>query len=542
MAETRILPPNPSRLIEGLRDTGYDFNTALADIIDNSIDADASFVGIHIDMDYEGNVSVQVADDGSGMDEASLENAMTYGSKSNKGPHSLGKFGLGLKTASTAFCRRLSVLSRPSGGVPILKAIWDLDHVEHANQWELLFEDPVPEEVAILEDITHGNSGTLVKWEKVDRLIYKYENPTGVYARRAMKKVTDEFRHHAGKVFQRFLDGSDTRAKSIKMTLNGQTIEPWDPFCRTEEESEMVADEPVVVQTPEGAEAQFNVKAYVLPRKEQFSTPEAASLARLTNANQGIYIYRENRLIHDADWLGMLSKEPHFTLLRIEFSFDHLLDSAFNVDIKKSRISINEDLFNWLLDKFLPAPRNAANERYRQGIKKKKDETITGAHDGSNVTIGGMEADLVISTVDVKNKESSEVEVSNKQGRFVIKIPISTAAKAGELVVQPVASIDDGLLWEPCLVDMHHAVRINTGHPYYERVYVPNLASGVTIQGMDSLLWALSESELGTISQATLKHFKELRYEVSRLLRRLVEDLPEPEFEGEDHDESQGSL
>ncbi|MBI4594897.1 MAG: ATP-binding protein, partial [Candidatus Tectomicrobia bacterium] len=503
MSETKILPPNPSRLIEGLRDTGYDFNMALADIIDNSVDANASLVDIHIDMDLEGSVAVYVADNGSGMDRERLENAMTYGSKSNKGPHSLGKFGLGLKTASTAFCRRLSVLSRPSKGEPILKAIWDLDHVVHANQWELLFEEPLPEEVAILEDVTHGGSGTLVKWEKVDRLIHKYENPSSVYARRAMRKIVEDFQHHAGMVFQCFLDASDSRARTIEMTLNDEKIVPWDPFCRTEKETEIVAEEHVKVQTPEGKEAEFTVKAYILPRKEQFSTPETATLARLSNANQGLYIYRENRLIHAADWLGMLSKEPHFTLLRVEFSFDHVLDSAFNVDIKKSRILINEDLYNWLLDKFLPAPRNAANERYRQGVKKKKEETIVGAHDGSNVSIGGMESDLVISSVGVKNKEKNEVEIINKLGRFVIKIPITKASKEGEVVVQPVPGIDDGLLWEPCLIDTHHAVRINTGHPYYEKVYVPNLGSGVTIQGMDSLLWAISEAELGTINEAT---------------------------------------
>ena len=533
MSEKIIVPPNPGRLIEGLRDTGYDFNTALADIIDNSVDADATLVDIHIDMDFEGDLAIGVIDNGSGMNRAKLENAMTYGSASDKGPHSLGKFGLGLKTASTAFCRRLSVLSRPSRGAPIVKAIWDLDHVVEAREWELLLEDPSTEEVAALDDVTNGGSGTLVKWEKVDRLMYRYVNPEGIHARKALHRIVDGFRHHAGMVFQRFLDESDSRARNMEMTLNNERIEPWDPFCEAEEQTEIVAKERVPTETPDGEEAEFSVRAFVLPRREHFSSPEAAARARLTNVNQGMYIYRENRLIRAADWLGMLSKEPHYTLLRAEFSFDHVLDSAFNVDIKKSRITINDDLYNWLVDRFLPGPRNAANERYRQGVKKKKEATIGGAHDDSNVSIGGMESDLIMSQLHVTNPEKNEAELTNRLGKFVIKIPVTSALRDGEVVVQPVASIDDGLLWEPCLIDTHHGVRINTGHPYYERVYVPNLASGVTIQGMDSLLWAVSEAELGTIREATQKHFRELRYEVSRLLRRLVEELPEPEYSEE---------
>ena len=117
-------------------------------------------------------------------------------------------------------------------------------------------------------------------------------------------------------------------------------------------------------------------------------------------------------------------------------------------------------------------------------------------------------------------------------------MPVSTAANKGEVSVQPVPSIDDGLLWEPCIIDGHHGVRINTGHAYYHKVYVPNLASGVTVQGMDSLLWALSEAEIGATTDSTRKHFKELRFEIARLLRNLVEDLPEPDMAGTDKDAS----
>src|SRR5258705_9950981 len=112
------LLPDPRRLMEGLRDTGYQFNTAIADIVDNSIAAEATVVELRLEMDYKGNVRVAIADNGIGMNQTGLLNAMKYGSDRRPNPASLGKFGLGLKTASTAFCRRLSLISRHTGKAP----------------------------------------------------------------------------------------------------------------------------------------------------------------------------------------------------------------------------------------------------------------------------------------------------------------------------------------------------------------------------------------------------------------------------------------
>jgi hypothetical protein len=268
----------------------------------------------------------------------------------------------------------------------------------------------------------------------------------------------------------------------------------------------------------------------VLPRPEEFPSEETKTEARISTKAQGIYVYRENRQIHAGDWLGMFSIEPHFNLLRVEFSFDHELDGAFQVDIKKSRILLRDELYNFVKDNFLPAPRRAAEDRYRKGQKKKAAEKAAGAHEASNKAISSKEGDLRTATVTPIEGSSTEAEIVNKSGRFKIKIPVTTAANPNEVNVQPVPSIDDGLLWQPAIVDGHHAVQVNTGHQYYSKVYVPNLSSGVTIQGMDSMLWALIEAELGATAEGTQKHFRELRYEVSRILRALVEDLPEPDL------------
>jgi hypothetical protein len=529
-----ILPPNPGRLIEGLRDTGYDFNTALADVVDNSVDAEASKVIIRIQMDAFGETTITIADNGIGMNESELENAMTYGAKSKKLKSRLGKFGLGLKTASTAFCRRLSVISRGKESGALRKLTWDLDHVAEAREWEVLQDPPTMEEIEWLEEACGGGSGTIVVWEKVDRLLKDYQDPAGKPARKGLRKIEDSFRDHASSVYQRFLDPTDGRARSIEMTLNGEPIKAWDPFCENVKGTELVGEieQEVEFRDDQGTlkGAKFHMRAFVLPRREEFPDQLSAREARLGTKSQGLYVYRENRQIHAGDWMGMFSIEPHLNLLRVEFSFDHELDEAFQVDIMKSRILLRDELYNFVRDNFLTAPRRAAEDRYRKGQKQKTAEKSKGAHQASNKSIGSKEHDLHTATVTPVAGSSNEAEIVNKSGRFRIKIPITTAANPDEVNVQPVPSIDDGLLWQPAIIDGHHAVQVNTGHQYYSKVYVPNLASGVTIQGMDSLLWALIEAELGATAEGTQKHFRELRYEVSRILRTLVEDLPEPDL------------
>ncbi|MGD6780178.1 ATP-binding protein [Sutcliffiella horikoshii] len=533
----KVLPPHAIRTIEGLRDTGYEFNTAMADIIDNSISAEASLVEIFIEMDYVGQITIYIADNGIGMNEDVLDKAMTYGSPQRENLKSLGKFGLGLKTASTAFCRSLSVTSRDTKYSSINKARWDLDHVANvAQDWELLYLSPDERELEILEGVTKGNAGTIVTWEKIDRLLKDYQDPSGVHARRALEKLIINLENHVAMIYQRFLDPNYLDASNVVIRINGKEIDAWDPFCIEEPNTEVVAKEVQEAEFEDGSKTSFTVKAYVLPRKEEFSSDEARKRAKLSNDLQGFYVYRENRLIHYGNWMGMYTNEPHSTLLRVEFSFEYLMDEAFNVDIKKSRIALNSDLYNWLKDQFLPAPRRAADERYRKGQKKNVKKATKGAHDSSNKGISNREKELTMSEVEVKDKEKNEVEITNNKGKVKIKLPILDPAKEGEVHVSPVDSIEDGMLWEPALISTKHAVRINTNHPYYHKVYVPNLSSGVTIQGMDALLWALSEAELGTINKETEYHLKEIRYAVSRLLRRLVEDLPDPELSDNESD------
>ncbi len=517
------LIPDPARTMEGLRDMGYSFETAVADLVDNSIAANATTVDISVQLDLRGEVRIAIADDGDGMDRKHLEEAMTYGSVKRADPASLGKFGLGLKTASTAWCRRLSVVSRPSSGDSPIMATWDLDYVADCGEWLLLITDePDPEAVAHLDRVAPERAGTVVLWTKVDRLLRSYADPTGPYAKRALNARCHDLRFHLSMTYQRFLEPKDRRARDIRITLNGESVNAWNPF--QEGLSELVASETQPVDT--GAE--FQVRAFILPRREEFATSDQEKDARISPDLQGIYIYREGRLIHSADWLGMFQKEPHSNLLRVEFSFDHRLDDALQLDVRKSQIQLDDSLLKWLRD-FLTAPRREANRRYRRGRARDINEKAKkGVHQASNKTIADKEAQVGGAKITVNNAVTGDVTVTNQQGTFSLKLPVTSATTPGQVHVEPADDIAEGVLFEPALIEIHKAVRINTQHPYYHKVYVPNHNDSVTVQGLDSLLWALCVAELNTTSDSDSELFNDMRFEVSRILRRLVESLPEP--------------
>jgi len=529
-----ILEPDPARVMEGLRDTGYDFNTAMADLVDNSIAANATKIKVSVILNPNNEFNVYIADNGCGMDMNGLKNAMRYGSAERKDPSSLGKFGLGLKTASTAFCRSLSLISK-GDNQEYNKVRWDLDEICKINKWKLLTPEIEESEIELLENVTEGGTGTLVIWDKVDRLMKKYSVDS--YRTKAFKNLIDNLKRHLSMVYQRFLDENFKDVKNhIELYLNDEKVEPWDPFCKSEPLSKKLVSNDIKVQTDEEGknEIPFHLEAWLLPRKEEFSSSKAYSEAHITNDMEGFYIYRENRLIYHGGWLDMFVKDPHISLLRVDFSFDHRLDEAFNVDIKKSRILLNNEIYDYIKDRFMPAPRRAAEELYRKGQTASVQKASQGAHQASNNNIDSKASTVEESKINVIDSNTGEVEISNNQGTFKGIIKIKTASEPGQCRVIPVNSIDDGLLWEPTIVDGNHAVSINQSHDYYSKVYAPNLGNSTLIVGMDALLWSLAEAEMATYNDTVKEQYEDMRMEVSKILRKLVKDLPDPDIENND--------
>lgn len=532
--------PDADRVAFGLRDTGYDFNTAIADIVDNSITAKATKVDITLSVNPRGNISVYIADNGCGMNMQELRNAMKYGSKEHADRKSLSKFGLGLKTASTAFCRCLSLVSRGSDK-KARKIQWDLDYIAQINRWKPKTMEPSKTEINILDSIALGGTGTVVIWEKVDRLLAKgledYSSKSAIATAVARKK--NNLRYHLGVTFQRFLDRSYTQCTNIAISIDMVPVDPIDPFCKSEKDTlEYPLSKPLMISVDGGKKYPLTLCAYVLPRTPDFSTPEARDRAKISVNTEGFYIYRENRLIHYGDWLGLFSNEPHYSLLRVEFGFGAELDSAFNVDIKKSRILPADEIIDWIRKSFIAAPRREANERYRVGTTRKAAGKADGidAHASSNRNIENTAPKVEGSKMTPTGKDT--VELTNENGTFSHKIEIMSVAKKGETRIIPVDDLPYGNLWQPCLVDGKHAIKINRSHPFYQKVYYPVLGQSVMVSGIDALLWALGEAENSTVNEDTEEYYEDMRTSVSKQLKRLLKDLPEPDMENDDGDAS----
>lgn len=524
--ETIEVPPDVARVSEGLRDTGYELNTAIADIIDNSIAAGATSIDVRIAADFMGNILVSVGDNGCGMNREGLINAMKYGSKKRDDPASLGKFGLGLKTASTAFCRRLSLVSRDSDSKEPIRASWDLDFLGQSNSWGLELATPAAHEIQLLEEVAKDKSGTIVLWEKIDRVLTDYKKGDGKPLKNAIKRLEESLKEHIALVYQRFIDLNDNRSRTLEIKLNGIKVEAWDPFCIIET-STPVAEKIVPVKLPTGLETSFKVRAFILPRKEEFSNDENRASAKISNERQGVYVYRENRLIHGPDWLGMYKQEPHFSLLRIELSFDHKLDDAFQVDIKKSRILLNESLYEWLRDTFLAAPRREAETRYRKGIAGVAKGAAALLHTPSSNAIHQKVPNLKIAKVSNVNTNTGEAQINNNSGQSTARLHIVTNNEPNTIHIATSETLDNGVLWEASLVNGGAGVTLNTGHPYYPKAYLPNKGNSVIIQALDFLLWSLAQAELNNVNDENRDAFEEFRIEVSRNLKKLVADLPD---------------
>ena len=223
--------PSAARTIASLRDIGYDAPRAVADLVDNSIEAGATAIDVTMEFDGDGSW-IRVSDNGEGMDGATLQEALRYGSDREYEPDDLGKFGFGLKSASTSQCRTLTVASRRARQQARLEVrCLDLEHIEETSRWEILVlegSDRPTAATAPLQDHT----GTVVLWENLDRIL-EYKDPWGERARKKLLALAEDVDLHLGMVFHRFLSGEVARHK-LKITINGSKVEPWDPFCREE--------------------------------------------------------------------------------------------------------------------------------------------------------------------------------------------------------------------------------------------------------------------------------------------------------------------
>jgi hypothetical protein len=361
------LIPSARRLISSLRDMGYDFPAAVADIIDNSIEAQASRVNIEVRTDGDESW-VRIHDNGRGMKPAQVREALRYGAAGRYDKQkALGKFGLGLKTASMSQCQHLLVASRSNAERPDVSAYaWDLEHVLTTDSWEIL-DVGRDEHSDHLRDPLLSHTGTVVLWRRLDRII-GYKHPYGGMVKKRLEIMCRELEEHLAMVFHRFIAGEDDLRK-VRISINGSVLKPWDPFVRGEKATRKLP--PVVMQYDhDGVQGCVTIEGYVLPHQDEFSSPAAHAAAAgpmRWNRQQGFYIYRAGRMVQGGGWSNLRTMDEHTKLARVGISFDPRLDEAFRINVAKMRVQIPRQLREQIEQAIAPVIK-AAQAAYRHSI------------------------------------------------------------------------------------------------------------------------------------------------------------------------------
>ena len=319
--------PDPVSLLESMRAVGYTPESAVADIIDNSISAKAKKIEVVWDPDV--NPYVAIIDNGVGMSPDELTNAMRHGSSNptkERNESDLGRFGLGLKTASMSQCRILTVISKSNNVISIRR--WDMDLVAKTGKW--IVEIPSIEEIRqkkLIEKIANQTSGTIVVWENLDKLI---SGSTEIIA-----EITHKFKpleDHLALVFHRFIK-PEAFEEGISITLNNKLVPALDPYLKFNNLRQKLEGQ--IISHKLG---KISVLPYILPPMSHM-TPEEIEIcggADGLRTSQGFYIYRNKRLVIWGTWFRLVNKDEFFKLARIQVDIPNTFDSLWALDIKKS--------------------------------------------------------------------------------------------------------------------------------------------------------------------------------------------------------------
>lgn len=329
-----LVDPNISNFINSIRDVGYNFNIAVSDLIDNCLDASARNIEI-LGLDKP-ELLLEILDDGYGMEEKELKEAMrlaTKDSKTKREQNELGKFGLGLKTASFSQCKKLTVVSKKNGKMSA--RTWDLDFVTESNEWRLINTDINEVSLSpLIEKLKSQEHGTLVILNKIDR-----------YTPEEFNENLLSLRKHISLVFHRLLEEKKIGMKKLSIKINDNILKPFNPFNEENGATQEFIPEEIYYK-----EEVIKIKPYILPHHSKMTQSEYEKYATDEGYlnSQGFYLYRANRLLIYGTWWGIKRNSNAHQLVRIAIDIPNTQDDEWGIDIKKSTAKPAQELKNKL--------------------------------------------------------------------------------------------------------------------------------------------------------------------------------------------------
>lgn len=370
MAEFMRNEPTADVLMMSMRSMGYSFEAAIADVVDNSISAKCHRVDIKFPVDPQ-ECYIAICDDGEGMTSDELFDAMKYGSqlkKEHREKDDLGRFGLGLKSASLSQCRKLTVISKKGGVVSAYR--WDLDKIEELRDWSIMeFTNREIKDILFSDYLNHLASGTVVLWEDFDIL---KKNTGGVYE--ALTKMQNEVSDYLSLIFHRYLN--KPKPDTVDIFINNYQLIGLDPFLEKHKKTNVRRPISIMIKNSEGVEQTVSVQPYILPFQKDLSKTDKKMSGGVEEyrTKQGFYIYRNERLIIWGTWFGRRRDEltKH---ARIRVDIPNTLDDIWCIDIKKQKATIPNVIKNQLTKAVDEAMNLAVKaQKYRGRIEKVEDD------------------------------------------------------------------------------------------------------------------------------------------------------------------------
>jgi len=509
--------PNAEILMRSLRVSGYSLEATLEDHCDNSIDAGAKDILVHLEHDGKSDEwTLYVADDGSGMDRPTLDQMMRLGSRTEHDLETdLGAFGIGSDTATLAIARRKHVLTKGPDG--LLSAIWDIDVIEEKRCFVKHLDAASEVEKAMFEAAfaRYGRpvpaSGTVVLIGKGDRV-----NRTQVPP--AARSVSKSF----ASTYRRFLKPNG----EVTIRVNGDKVAPADPLMRDHPDTEILLDDTVKFSytDPEGNK-QFERFGIVVAHVPDFGGPEANKKAGITIDTSGFYVLRNNREIVPHTTLKLYRRHNEVIRFRAELSFPGTLDDQLGVTFLKSAVALNPS--QALKDKIKEASSPYRRQSQERSRKSRKDAKVQVPHEEAAKQIKGKAALLRTPESEENSSESKDRQASGKKnggGRSSSKSGSTTAKQrlATEVRFEAKELGDYDPFFEPSLDGKQVVVTYNARHPAYERLILENRENRGQLSAIDYLVWSLSAAELRAVDDEQTAFAARMREDMSFNLRQLL--------------------
>lgn len=332
-------PPTPRILINSIRNIGYSFESAVADIIDNSLSAQSTMINILFPVNTKQELYISFLDNGKGMSRNEVINALKIGSdfEGERNEFDLGRFGLGLKSASFSQCRKLTVVSKIDNTLSAFG--WDIDEVEKTNEWNCYeYLDEYIKEIPQIEKLIDLKSGTLVVWQDFDLVAAKLDDKMEL--QRQLSNNIEQAREHISLVFHRYLN------KKVSIMINNDTIVGLDPFLENHLKTERGKSSPITLKSQKSKEHVVKIQPYTLPHYHDLTDEDRNLLggADRMRDSQGFYIYRNDRLIIYGTWFRIRVKSEIAKYAKIKVDIPNALDDIWEIDIKKQKAVIPQKL------------------------------------------------------------------------------------------------------------------------------------------------------------------------------------------------------